>query len=101
MYNYEFKDEQIILEKNDGVMEIDNKVFNKCLVITNKNILVFSDLSKNDPLNSRAVALLSDYYLDLSIPLENIDYKIEDNNTIIHYDNKEIVLYDLLLDKYL
>ncbi len=101
MYNYEFKDEKILLENKDGLMEIDNNTYRRSIVITNQNILIFNDVSKNNPLNGRAVSLLSDYLLDLSIPLENIDYKIEDNNTIINYNNKEIVLYNILLNEYL
>lgn len=101
MYNYEFKDEKILLENKDGLMEIDNNTYRRSIVITNQNILIFNDVNKNNPLNGRAVSLLSDYLLDLSIPLENIDYKIEDNNTIINYNNKEIVLYNILLNEYL
>lgn len=103
MYNYDFKEnnEQIILEKNAGVLEINNDIFNRCIVITNKNILLFNDASKNDPLNGRAVSLLNDYILNLRIPLANLNYKEEDNNTIINYNNMEIVLYDLLISKYI
>ena len=43
MYNYDFKEnnEQIILEKNAGVLEINNDIFNRCIVITNKNTIIF------------------------------------------------------------
>ncbi len=100
MYNYEFNanDEKIVFEKNNGLIEIAGKMFTRNIVITNKNVLIFNDLSKNDPLTGRAVTPLNDYVLDLSISLDNIDYQIQDNNTILNYNNKEIVLYDILLN---
>ena len=102
MYNYDFleNNEQIIKEKVNGIVDINDDTYNFSIVITNKNILLFKDVSKNSPLGARGVFLPEDYVLKASIPLNNLDYTIEDNNTIINYENNEIVLYDVNIQEF-
>ncbi len=101
MYNYDFKknEEQIVLEKENGIVEIKDNTYNLSIVVTNKNILLFNNVNKNNPLSGRGVLMPEEYYLELAIPLQTLDYEVEDNNTIINYKNAEIVLYDLNINE--
>ncbi len=101
MYNYDFKEneEYVLMEMEDSIVDINDTTYTLSVVKTNKNILLFNNANKNNPLGGRAVNLPDDYFLELKIPLNDLDYKVENDNTIINYLNNEIVLYNINIGK--
>ena len=97
MYNYDFNDEKVIFERRNTFLEIDNKEYVFNLLVTDKNILLFEDINKNNALKGRGVTMLEQYELVQNLPLKNVKYKIENNNTIIG----NIIIYNFELDMYI
>ncbi len=100
MYNYDFKDEKVTYEKLNAFVEIDDKEFDFNFLITDKHILLFDNINKDNILNHRGGYLPPQNELVLKIPIINSTYKIEENNTNITYENKSIIIYDFNLDNY-
>ena len=100
MYNYDFKDEIIILEKQNVFAEINNKELNINVLVTNKNLLLFYNI-ENDfvTMKSRGVFVTPTYELLGKIELENMVYECDLNNTYIN--NDKIILYEFLLKDYM
>ena len=94
MYNYDFKNEKVNCEKTSCYIDIDDSSYVFNILITNDNILLFDNINKNNILNSRGGYLPAENELVLKIPLKNLKYKIKENNTIISFNNKNIVIYD-------
>ena len=104
MYNYDFKnnDEFIVYEKSDGIIDINDKSYYVSVVITNKNILIFNNANRNNPLNGRGIHMMPEYLLELSIPLhEALDYYIDNSSSYIKYANNEIILWNIDLQKFM
>lgn len=100
MYNYDFMDEATEFEQTDTVIEIDSKLLTCNLLITNKNILLFQDINKNNVLKGRGVCLPQNNELFLKIPLDNLEYKVIDNNTYIKFNNKVIIIHKIMLNNF-
>ena len=93
MYNYDFFNDLVIFENNNVCLEIKDKVLFKSLVITKHNILLFSCINKNNVLNTRGMSRPLEYELFLKIPLKELEYSIENNNTYLK--KEDIIIYDI------
>ncbi len=103
MYNYDFElnEEKVICEKNNAIVEISNKTYELSILITNKNILFFNNVNKNNPLNSRGMYMPPEYLLETRIPIKELKYICKENNTYLNYKNTEVIVYDFKLSDYL
>mgnify|MGYP003571267778 CR=1 FL=1 len=103
MYNYNFigNNEEVIFENINPIIEINNKNYYLSILITNKNLLLFEDINKNNALNGSNVYLLSKYELYTKICLKDINYTVNQNDTLINYNNNEIIIYDFDITKYI
>ena len=101
MFNYDFtkNKEKAIYEDRSVLLDINNKEYNLAIIITNKNILLFNDANKNNILRGRGIAIQPDYLVELSIPLNKINYVIEEGNTYIKYEQEDIIIYNFDLTK--
>ena len=99
MYSYDFKskEEKVLYEKRDAIVEIKDKTYELSVVVTNKNLLFFNNANKFHALNSRAISIQPEYLLELTIPLENLKYSVEDGNTYIFYQDTDIIIYNFEL----
>ena len=103
MYNYDFlkENEQTIFEQRLVYVEISDKTYEESIIITDKNILLFSNLNKNNVLTGQAMVLPSEYVLDLKIPKKEMKFKIQDNDTFIEYKDIKLIIYDLDISNYM
>ena len=101
MYHYEFQknDEKMVYENPEGLVEIGDKSYDLSVVVTNKNLLFFNNANKFNALISRGVQIGAEYYLELTIPLKNLNYSIEDGNTFLNYQSVDIIIYNFELNK--
>ena len=101
MFNYDFakNKENAIYENRNVLLDINNKEYNMAMIITNKNILFFNDVNKNNILRGRGIDIQPDYLLELSLPLNKISYVIEEDNTYIKYEQIEVIIYNFDLTK--
>lgn len=99
MYNYDFKNEEVIYENADALVEINDKDYKISVVITDKNILLFNNLNKNNVLNSRGMYMPPDYLLELAIPYKSAKFNYLDGDTYLVYNELKIVFYDIDLSK--
>lgn len=101
MYNYDFikKEEKVLFEKTNCYVEIDDYSYNLNVLVTNKNILLFYNSLKNSALKASGIEEVPQYYLELAIPLNNLEYSIEDGNTFIEFNNSDILLNDVDISK--
>lgn len=97
MYNYDFKDEKVVYECNNCFAEIKGKELFVNVLVTDKNVLLFYNKDQDFvAMKSKGVFVTPSNDLIMSISLDNIDYQIDENNTLIN--NGEIILYDLVLN---
>lgn len=99
MYSYNFENEKVIYENQNAFIEVNDKTYNKCILITDKNILIFNNANKHNALNTRGMYMPPDYLLELSISLEKLKYNIEDGDTYITYNNDNIIIFNIDLEK--
>lgn len=103
MYNYPFKD------NNEHVLNEATNINIKCLdkqmlvniLLTNKNVLIFYDTERDSALKTSTAQIYPQYEVMLSIDLNNMDYKIVDNDSIINIDNKNVILYNFNLTDFI
>lgn len=95
MYNYDFKNELVVFEYNDCLVENNDKVNVLNVLVTNKNILFFYN-QENDfvTLKSRGIFVTPTYELVMRVNLKTLKYVVEDNNTII---NSNIIIFNFNL----
>lgn len=96
MYNYDFSSEKVKYENTNSIVEINNNTINCSVLITDKNILLFDNVNKNNVLIGRGVQIQPEYELILKINIDKLNYKIDDNDTIINDYN--LILYDINID---
>ncbi len=96
MYNYNFDNEKVLYENINCIVSINDKQLNISLLVTDKNILLFDNIMKNNVLEGRLVSIPAEYELIYKIDLRNTSYKVSDGDTLI--DNN-IVIYNFDLDK--
>lgn len=99
MYRYNFECEKIILEIVDNLVSINELEFKMNIIITEDNLLLFKNVKEESILKAKGINELPDYELIVKIKLEDIDYEIDGNHTIIKLGNDEIILYDFDLNK--
>lgn len=100
MYNYDFKenDEHIITESIHKTIEVNQKKMLVSVVVTNKNLLLFKNINEKNVLNSRGMSMPEEYELIFKLPIKQIEYKIEDNKTIISYNENLLIIEHFNLD---
>lgn len=103
MYNYDFKEthESILKEARDVNVKVDKEYFQTTFVLTEKNLLVFYDINKGNPIWGSGTQPLPEFYLLFSIPTNNINYKIMKNNLYILLNNQIINCYNFNLENFL
>ena len=86
MYNYTFKenDEHVLNEAADVNIKFTNRNMLVNILLTNKNVLVFYDTERDSALKTSTAQIYPQYEVMLSIDLNNMDYKVVDNNSIIN-----------------
>lgn len=98
MYKYDFikNDEIIVTEYIDIPTDIDDKRILVNILITDKNILLFQDITKNNPLKSY-IYEIPQYELVISIDknIKKENYNNADNHTQINIENKKIIIYKI------
>lgn len=99
MYNYDLKkeNEKIITEITRATIEVNNKIMLVSILVTNKNLLIFKNINEKNILNSRGMSMPEEYELIFKELIEEIDYSIVDNNTVINYKENVLVIKDFNL----
>lgn len=98
MYNYEFENEMVSYEVHNIFSEIKGNELFVNILITDKNLLIFYNLDNDIVVSkTKGVATSPVYELLMKFELDNIVYKIEDNNTYIK-DN--IILYNFVFSEF-
>ena len=96
MYNYNFDNEKVLYENINCIVSINDKQLNVSLLVTDKNILLFENIMKNNVLEGRLVSIPAEYELIYKIDLNNTSYKVSDGDTLIANNT---VIYNFDLDK--
>lgn len=102
MYNYNFKEnnESLINEETNINIKINQKYYVVNFVLTEKNILIFYDINRNNVLSSRLVQMVPQFELILKIKIDSIKYEMEEDNFILVIDDKRINCYDFDVNKF-
>lgn len=98
MYRYNFECEKILLEFMNILASIKDEEHRVNILITEDNILIFKNANE-EILSLKGITPVADYVLIVKIKLSDIDYIIHEENTVIKYNNDEIILYDFDLSK--
>ena len=103
MYNYDFKKthESILKEARDVNIKIGNKYFQTRFVLTEKNLLIFYDINRGNPIWGVGTYIPPELELLFSVPKEKVKYVIEDGNLYIIVDKQKINCYDFDLEGFL
>lgn len=99
MYNYEFVNEKVINEFVDNFVSLNNEDIRCNILVTNLNILLFKNIKRESVLYGREIHEMPEYDLILKVNLNDIEYEIEDGNTVIYFEKNEIILFDFDLNK--
>ncbi len=94
MYNYPFRDnkEYAISEKSSVNCMFDNKSILVNILLTNKNILIFND--SDNPIKESKIKNLSEYKVLFKVPLDNMNYKVNDKDTLLNINDSIVTLYN-------
>ena len=103
MYNYDFENNKEKIKEEITNVEV---CFNNCyyltnIVITNKNLLVFYDMNRDNVLKSQGVQVLPDLNAFISVPIKKIETRYDNINSYIKYQNKEVTLYGINIEDYI
>ena len=103
MYNYDFlkTHESILKEARDVNIKIGNKYFQTRFVLTEKNLLVFYDINRGNPIWGVGTYIPPELELLFSVLKEKVKYVIEDGNLYIIVDKQKINCYDFDLEGFL
>ena len=103
MYNYDFKKthESILKEARDVNVKVDMEYFQTIFVLTEKNLLVFYDINRGNPIWGVGTYVPPSLDLLFSVPRSNVVYEIIDNNLYLIVDNQKINCYDFDLEGFL
>ena len=99
MYNYNFECEKIILELVDKNISIDDKEYRVNIIITEDNLLIFENVKANSTLTAKGISEMPEYSLIVKLKINDINYEVDDENTIIDLPQKEIILYQFDLSE--
>lgn len=97
MYNYDFKNNEIINEIVENLVSINSKEFIANIIVTKNKILIFENILRNTVLSGRGIYEMPQYELILEINLDEIKYRVDDNNTIININENEVIIYSFNL----
>lgn len=99
-YFYDFSEEQIVNEAIDVTVSFNDLVKICNVIKTNKNILFFEDITKNNILKAgRQINLLSEYKLIHKESLDIIKIISSNEDTIIKTkDQNTIVVHNFIID---
>ena len=67
----------------------------------NHNLLVFFDTERDNPMKSRVMQIVPQFEVLFKIDLSNMNYKIEDEDTIININNNKVTLYNFNLKNFI
>ncbi|MDD5835868.1 MAG: hypothetical protein PUD34_01475 [bacterium] len=98
MYEYDFNKENIVSEYKEITIKCDNTYYLVNILFTDKNILLFYDVNKNNVLKSRNVQVVEKFVLVLKQELNNINYKLQENNTILFVNENEVIIYNFNIE---
>ncbi len=98
MYEYDFNKENIVSEYKEITIKCDNTYYLVNILFTDKNILLFYDVNKNNVLKSRNVRVVEKFVLVLKQELNNINYKLQENNTILFVNENEVIIYNFNIE---
>lgn len=103
MYNYDFKknNESIVKEVVNVNIKINNSYYQTNFILTEKNLLVFYDINKGNPVWGTGTHSLPELYILFSVPINNLKYEIEENNLYIIIDNQKVNCYSFDLETFL
>ena len=103
MYNYAFKenDEHVLNEAADVNIKFTNRNMLVNILLTNKNILVFYDTERDNAMKAGGMQVIPQFEILFKIDLGNMDYNIEDEDTIINIDNNVVNLYNFNLKDFI
>ena len=103
MYNYDFKKthESILKEARDVNVKVDKKYFQTTFVLTEKNLLVFYDINRGNPIWGAGTYTPPSLDLLFSVPRNKVVYEVIDNNLYLIVDNEKINCYDFNLEGFL
>ena len=93
MYSYNFECEKIILELIDQIISVDDKEYKVNIIITEDNLLIFENVKANSILSAKGISEMPEYSLIIKLKINEINYEVDDENTIIDLPTKEIILY--------
>ena len=94
MYNYTFNEEKIIYERHDIFIEINNQELFVNILISDKNILLFTKDNEMAHLKGNGVFYTPEFNLLTKISLNDISFTCTNNITYIN----NIVIYDFNLN---
>lgn len=100
MYNYPFKmmEENVLNERENVLMNMNDKKYVVNILLTSKNILVFYNKDINNNLGKHKVPT---YEILLKIELGKMDYKFNLGNTIFNILNNEVIFYDFDIEEFI
>ena len=98
MYEYDFNKENIVSEYKEITIKCDNTYYLVNILFTDKNMLLFYDVNKNNVLKSRNVQVVEKFALVLKQELNNINYKLQENNTILFVKENEVIIYNFNIE---
>lgn len=103
MYNYDFKknNESIVKEAVNVNIKIADNYYQTNFVLTEKNLLVFYDINKGNPIWGAGTHTLPELYLLFSVPINKVKYEIKEDNLYIIIDKQKINCYSFDLAKFL
>ena len=96
MYNYPFRDneEYAISEGASVNCKAGNKNIIVNVLLTNKNILIFYDSDKNNLVKSSGIQTMPEYEVLFKVPLDNMNYKVSEEDTLLNIDGSDVTLYN-------
>lgn len=101
MYNYDFdKNEELIKDEyQDVAIDIEEERQMVNIIITDKNILIFYDITRTSPLRTRIYEIPQyELVLHISFNEAEIHSAPTTKDTQILIDNKKVTIYNLILD---
>lgn len=103
MYNYNFKtnNETIIKEATNINIKFNNSYYLTNFILTEKNLLVFYDINRGNPIWGAGTYTPPSLDLLFSVPRDNVVYEIIDNNLYLIVGKQKINCYDFDLEEFL
>lgn len=103
MYNYDFKtnNESIVKESIDINIKIDNDYYQTNFILTEKNLLVFYDINRGNPIWGCGTHAIPELYLLFKMPINDIKYEKKGSSSYILINCKKIKCYNFDLKKFL